>query len=262
MKIRARPVEELDHSRIDVPNPVGCRRPDPELGLLRVETPPWPSPLVATNDSVPGGRGGEDLPESLGENGEGAGRHVAVVRGGSHFLDDSELRGRELAWVVPWAGGDVVERAVFVLSPGMVSARGQTEDPKSDSKRKDSSGTFHRSKKAPFVFAVSDSSPRECNAETFHESEEETQNGDEPSVPLLELDDFSSQFERTFSFDIESRNVLSRRHRPVACGRSRDAALDGESYVTGFSDQLPEPRVIAATRAMGGHEPMVRILGQ
>jgi hypothetical protein len=45
-------------------------------------------------------------------------------------------------------------------------------------------------------------------------------------------------------------------------GRSRDAALNCESDVSGFSDQLPEPGVVGATRAGGGHDPMVWILGR
>ncbi len=65
--IGARPVEEPDFGRIDVPVVVWSDGPDSDPGFLGVDSSPRPSQSVTTNDSVPRCGRGKDLTEPLGE---------------------------------------------------------------------------------------------------------------------------------------------------------------------------------------------------
>jgi len=63
MKIGAGSVEELDDGRIDVPQGVRCRSPDPDLGSRGVDSPAGPPQAVPSNDPVPGDEPRVPLPE-------------------------------------------------------------------------------------------------------------------------------------------------------------------------------------------------------
>ena len=130
VKIGSSSVEKPNNAGIDVPDLVWSRRSDTELRLGGMNAPSRSSPAMTSNDSVPCGWGGEDLAEALSEKREGAGRNVAVLVGGGHIPDSSELLARQLMRESPWAGGDIIEFAALLTFPRMISCRRQPENTK------------------------------------------------------------------------------------------------------------------------------------
>src|ERR1700722_13390847 len=93
MEIGAGSVEQADDGGVDVPHLVGSRRAQPDLRFHWMDAEPGPAPAVLSDEAVPGGGRGPDGAESLGKNGERAGRDVPIVGRGDHVLDRPDLGG-------------------------------------------------------------------------------------------------------------------------------------------------------------------------
>jgi hypothetical protein len=94
MEIGAGPVEQADDGGVDVPHLVGSRRAKPDLRFHWMYAEPGAAPAILTDEAVPRGGRGPDRAESLGKNGERAGRDVPIGRG-DHGLDRPDLGGRQ-----------------------------------------------------------------------------------------------------------------------------------------------------------------------
>ena len=81
---------------------------------------------------MPGGGRGKYFSEALRQDGERPGRNVPVLRGVDHFLDRLTFLGGELLRSRLRARGDVVEFALLVAFPRVVSRCGETEDTESE----------------------------------------------------------------------------------------------------------------------------------
>ena len=125
----------------------------------------WASPSMTTNESIPGRRGSEDFPQSLSKNGERPGRNMTVLLGSRHFLDSSKLLARQLMGESPWAGGDIIEFALLLASPGVISCRRETDDAKRPAKGQRGFRPIDCAKEARFFLSLG---TRRRTSETSH----------------------------------------------------------------------------------------------
>ncbi len=130
-------VEESDDGRVDVPNfvrPVGS---DSDAWLRRVDALAWASPAMASNQSVPRRGRGEDFAKALREDSKSASGDVSVLVRAHNVPDRLTLLGGELLRSRLRTRRDVVECALLVASPRVVSRRREAEDAKNCSQGND-----------------------------------------------------------------------------------------------------------------------------
>ena len=136
MKIRPRPVEELDDRCVYVPSFVGLRGAHADSRPWWVRAATWTTPAMLANELGPGGDGGEDLADTLGGEREGTQRHVAMLGRQHHALDSGDLGGGELTWVGARAGGAIVEgTGGRCVAAGMKTSRFEAEYPEGERER-------------------------------------------------------------------------------------------------------------------------------
>ncbi len=165
-------VEESDDTRVDVPNLVRPVGSDSDAWLRRVDALAWASPAMFSDKSVPRRRRGEDLAEALREDGEPASGDVSVFLRAHHFLDGLTLIGSELLRSGLWTRGNVVECALLVTSPRVVSRRREAEDTECCSQRDRCSREFHGAKDSALLLAVGNTASSKCDVAHFQQNDD------------------------------------------------------------------------------------------
>lgn len=147
---------------------------------------------VASNESVPRRRRGEDLAESLGENGKPAGWDMSVFLRAHHLLDGPALVGGELLRSGLWTRGHVVEIALLVTPPRVVPRRRQTEDAECCPKGERRSRSLRGTKDSALLIAIGNTATSERYFGHPHQGDEDAQHGEKLGVSLLKFEDFRS----------------------------------------------------------------------
>ncbi len=250
-------VEESDDGRVDVPNLVRPDGSDSDAWLRRVDALAWASPAMFSDKSVPRRRRGEDLAEALREDGKPASGDVSVFLRAHHLPDGLTLVGSDLLRSGLWTRGDVVECALFITSPRVISRRREAEEAERCPQRNRRSRAFHGAKNSAFLVAIGNTSSSKCDVAHSQQNDNQAQHGDELGVSCSESDHLLLQRTLRHRIDVECDDVFRRKTGPVPSCRSGDTVSKCELDVAGVVNEPLKSMVVTLAESLSFHSSMI-----
>jgi hypothetical protein len=238
---------------IHMPSFVGLRGAYADSRLWGVEAASRPTPAALADELGPRGDRGKDLADTLGVEGEGTQRHVAVLGSEHHALDGGDLHGRELAGVGAWAGGAIVEGAGRAsVPPGMVASRFEAEEPEDESKRKDRLRAFDGAEDIRLGRALGESPAGKAEPRDAEQGEQEANDGGQNSGSTLELGDGLEEMVLVLTEGLDGHDRTQASPLPGRDGGARDGDMPREESGAGSDHMFAQAVVISATHARSG----------
>jgi len=192
VQVHLRAIEQSDDRHVDVPELIGLRSRHSILWVCGVNPCAGPTPAPLANQPVPGRRRGEYATESLGKDGESAGRNMPVLWRLDHLLDGHDLRGGQPRGLRLRATHLVVEFTELLgPAPLMMARRRQMQDTQSTSERERTLSTLDGPEQPALRGPIGQPSAFEPNIERSQDSEQQSDNCAQYIDATLEGEDLS-----------------------------------------------------------------------
>ncbi len=178
---------------------------------------------MPTNQPMPCGRRSEDLAEPLRKHGQRSRRDMAVLVAGHHLANCVDLGSSQLLRRGSGTGSSVRQAALTFASPGVVSRLRQSEDPESNSERKDGSSAFDCSEQERFSAAVWDSGGRQAECGYSQQDDQKSEHREQPFNVAAKIQYLLLELDEALVRDVEGDDLGTLGLEPAACGGARNA---------------------------------------